>query len=145
LNQKIQSGLTGKEKAAAEFRNKIKYGQEGALVGFGFPLIGKGIQLGYKYGLAPFVKTTASLGAKGINNAVFRPISYLGGSSRLSLKDVNKRLPDVGVTNPVVVGYVVPFTSKLVRNATNFHINKSNCTSNCIYFFWYISQTVTTI
>jgi hypothetical protein len=30
------SGLTGKEKAAAEFRNKIKYGQEGATCWFWF-------------------------------------------------------------------------------------------------------------
>ena len=99
------SGLTGKEKAAAEFRNKIKYGQEGAIVGFGFPLLGKGIQLGYKFGLAPFVKTTASLGAKGINNAVFRPISYI--ASRESVA-------------PVVAG-----TAKVIRNATDFTLTKA--------------------
>lgn len=40
-------------------------------------MIGKAIQIGYKYGLAPFVRTTASVGAKGIDNAVFRPISYI--------------------------------------------------------------------
>jgi hypothetical protein len=99
------AGLTGKEKAAAEFRNKIKYGQEGALVGFGFPLIGKGIQLGYKYGLAPFVKTTASLGAKGINNAVFRPISYIASRETVA---------------PVVAG-----TAKVIRNATDFTLTKA--------------------
>jgi hypothetical protein len=49
-------GLTGKERVAASFRNKIKYGYEGALIGGGFPLVGKGLQLGYKFGLAPFVK-----------------------------------------------------------------------------------------
>ena len=38
--------LRGKEKAAAEFRNKIKYGQEGVLIGGGFPLVCKGLQLG---------------------------------------------------------------------------------------------------
>jgi hypothetical protein len=99
------SGLTGKEKAAAEFRNKIKYGQEGALVGFGFPLIGKGLQLGYKYGLAPFVKTTASLGAKGINNTVFRPISYIASRDSVA---------------PVVSG-----AAKVIRNATDFTLTKA--------------------
>jgi hypothetical protein len=99
------SGLTGRKRAAAEFRNKIKYGQEGAIVGFGFPLIGKGMQLGYKYGLAPFVKTTASLGAKGINNAVFRPISYIASRDSVA---------------PVVAG-----TAKLIRNATNFTLTKA--------------------
>ena len=38
-------GLTGKKKAAAVLRNKIKYGQEGSLIGGGFPLVGKGMQL----------------------------------------------------------------------------------------------------
>lgn len=98
-------GLKGKERAAAEFRNRIKYGQEGAIIGAGFPLIGKGLQLGYKFGLAPFVKTTAKLGAKGINTAVFRPISYLG--SREAVK-------------PVVAG-----TAKTIRNATDFVLTKA--------------------
>ena len=97
-------GLTGRKKAAAEFRNKIKYGQEGVLIGGGFPIIGKGLQIGYKYGLAPFVRTTASLGAKGVNNAVFRPITYLG--SREAVK-------------PVVAG-----TAKKLRQATNFALTK---------------------
>ena len=98
-------GLTGRKRAAAEFRNKIKYGEEGAIVGFGFPLIGKGMQLGYKYGLAPFVKTSASLGAKGINNAVFRPISYIASRDAVA---------------PAVAG-----TAKLIRNATDFTLTKA--------------------
>jgi len=98
-------GLTGRKRAAAEFRNRIKYGEEGAIVGFGFPLIGKGMQLGYKYGLAPFVKTSASLGAKGINNAVFRPISYIASRDAVA---------------PAVAG-----TAKLIRNATDFTLTKA--------------------
>ena len=97
-------GLKGKEKAAARFRNKIKYGQEGLVIGGGFPLVGKGLQLGYKYGLAPFVKTTASLGAKGINTAVFRPISYLGSRE--------------------VVAPVVKRTAKGIRTATDFTLTR---------------------
>ena len=97
-------GLTGKELAAAKFRNRIKYGQEGLAVGGGFPLIGKATQLGYKYGLAPFVKTTASIGAKGVDNAVFRPISYIASRD--------------------AVAPVVKNTSKAVRNATNFTLTK---------------------
>ena len=98
-------GLKGREKAAAEFRNKIKYGQEGVLIGAGFPLVGKGLQLGYKYGLAPFVKTTAKLGAKGVDNAVFRPISYLG-------------------SRPLVAP-VVTRAGKGIRNATDFVLTKA--------------------
>ena len=70
-------GLTGKERAAASFRNKIKYAKEGAIIGGGFPLVGKSLQLGYKFGLAPFVKGVSKLGLKTLDTAVFKPISYL--------------------------------------------------------------------
>ena len=73
-------GLTGRKKAAAVFRNKIKYGSEGALVGGGFPIVGKSIALGYRYGIKPVTKTTASLGAKAVDAAVFKPILYLGST-----------------------------------------------------------------
>ena len=67
-------------------------------------MIGKATQLGYKYGLAPFVKTTASIGAKGVDNVVFRPISYIASRD--------------------AVAPVVKNTSKAVRNATNFTLTK---------------------
>jgi len=73
-------GLTGREKAAAIFRNKIKYGKEGMLVGGGFPLVGKGIALGYRYGIKPVTKGTISIGSKAIDNAVVKPIVYLGST-----------------------------------------------------------------
>ena len=73
-------GLTGKKKAAAIFRNKVKYAQEGAIIGGGFPLVGKGIALGYRYGIKPVTKKTASLGAKGVDTFVFKPILLLGGT-----------------------------------------------------------------
>ena len=71
-------GLTGKKRAAASFRNKIKYAKEGAMIGGLFPVVGKGLQLGYKFGLAPFVKETSKLGLKTADVALFKPISYLG-------------------------------------------------------------------
>ena len=118
-------GLKGKEKAAARFRNKIKYGQEGLIIGGGFPLVGKGLQLGYKYGLAPFVKTTASLGAKGINTTVFRPISYLG--SREAVAPVVKRTAkgirtatDFTLTRLLAPGIVSAFSGKFVKQLPPF-------------------------
>ena len=97
-------GLTGRKKAAAEFRNRIKYGAEGALVGGGFPIVGKFTQLGYKYGLAPFVKTSASLGAKTIDKTVFRPAELILGSK---------------IAKPITAN-----VSKGVQNATRFTIGK---------------------
>ena len=41
-------GLSGRKRAAAVFRNKLRYGTEGAIVGGLFPIVGKGLQLGYK-------------------------------------------------------------------------------------------------
>ena len=118
-------GLKGKEKAAARFRNKIKYGQEGLIIGGGFPLVGKGLQLGYKYGLAPFVKTTASLGAKGINTTVFRPISYIG--SREAVAPVVKRTAkgirtatDFTLTKFLAPSIVSAFSGKIVRQLPKF-------------------------
>ena len=78
-------GLTGRKKAAAEFRNRIKYGAEGALIGGGFPLIGKFTQLGYKYFGKPFMVNrfgigAAQLGAKGINIGLVKPVELLLGN-----------------------------------------------------------------
>ena len=78
-------GLSGREKAGAEFRNRIKYGLEGTAVGGGFPLVGKATQLGYKYGLAPLLSNklgigVAQLGAKGINTVVVKPVEMLLGN-----------------------------------------------------------------
>ena len=97
-------GLTGRKKAGAEFRNRIKYGAEGALVGGGFPIVGKFTQLGYKYGLAPFVKTSASLGAKTIDKTVFRPAELILGSK---------------IAKPITAN-----TSKGIQNATKFTVSR---------------------
>ena len=78
-------GLTGRQKAGAELRNRIKYGAEGTLVGGGFPLLGKFTQLGYKYGLSPLIANkagigVAQLGAKGINTALVKPVELVLGN-----------------------------------------------------------------
>ena len=78
-------GLSGRAKAGAEFRNRVKYGAEGFLLGGGFPLIGKATQLGYKYFGKPFMVNrfgigAAQLGAKGINTVVVKPVEMLLGN-----------------------------------------------------------------
>ena len=118
-------GLTGKEKAAARFRNKVKYGAEGVAVGGGFPLIGKATQLGYKYGLAPFVKTTASIGAKGVDNVVFKPISYLASRDavapvvRKTAKGI-RTATDYTLTKFLAPSIVSAFSGKIVRQLPKF-------------------------
>ena len=99
-------GLTGRKKAAAAFKNKLKYGFEGALIGGGFPLVGKGLQLGYKY-LGPkwAAKQIARIGTRAANRAVFEPAAWV--YSRPALK-------------PVVSG-----TSKAIRGMTNWTLTKA--------------------
>ena len=117
-------GLTGKKKAAATLRNKIKYGQEGTLVGGGFPLVGKGMQLMYKYGLKPPVRVTASVGAKAIDNAVFKPIIYLG-STKVAKPIVSNASKAISGTSKFVLstaakGYVSARSGKLVKQLPPF-------------------------
>jgi|MDTB01.3.fsa_nt_gb hypothetical protein len=102
-------GLTGRKKAAAEFRNRIKYGAEGTLVGGGFPIVGKFTQLGYKYGLAPLISNkaglgVAQLGAKGIDKAVVRPAEIILGSK---------------IAKPITSN-----AAKGIQKATNFTVSK---------------------
>ena len=85
VNPEDTKGLTGRKKAAAEFRNRIKYGAEGALIGGGFPLIGKFTQLGYKYGLSPLLVNkfgigAAQLGTKAIDKTVMKGAKLLLGN-----------------------------------------------------------------
>jgi hypothetical protein len=82
-------GLSGREKAGAEFRNRIKYGMEGMTVGGGFPLVGKATQLGYKYGLSPLIANkykigVAQLGAKAIDNTVMRGAKLVLGNKLIA-------------------------------------------------------------
>jgi len=85
VNPEDTKGLTGRKKAGAELRNRIKYGAEGALIGGGFPLIGKFTQLGYKYGLSPLLSNrfgigAAQLGTKAIDKTVMKGAKLLLGN-----------------------------------------------------------------
>jgi hypothetical protein len=82
-------GLTGRKKAGAEFRNRIKYGAEGALIGGGFPLVGKFTQLGFKYLGKPVMVNkygvgVAQLGVKAIDNTVMKGAKLLLGNKYIA-------------------------------------------------------------
>ena len=82
-------GLTGRKKAGAEFRNRIKYGAEGALIGGGFPLVGKFTQLGFKYLGKPVMVNkygvgVAQLGAKAIDKTVMKGAKLVLGNKLVS-------------------------------------------------------------
>ena len=67
INKPIDTkGLTGKELAKATFINKIRFAREGAMIGGGFPLVGKVAQLATKWGIKPVVKGTVGITLKGV-------------------------------------------------------------------------------
>jgi len=86
------SKLKGKKKAAAEFRNRVKFGKEGFVAGLLFPLVGKGLQLGYKYGLRPVGEPALGFGLKAVNNLTLRPISYVLSKDKWVLPKVAERI-----------------------------------------------------
>ena len=129
-------GLRGRKKAAAELRNKVKYGAEGTLIGGGFPLVGKFTQLGYKYGLSPFLSNrfglgAAQLGAKGIDKGLVRPAELLLGSKMVAplTKEAAEGLQKAGrftvgkVVAPLIVSGMKSYKDKklgLVRQLPDF-------------------------
>jgi len=111
VNPESTKGLSRRKKAAAEFRNRIKFGFEGAVVGGGFPIVGKGLQLGYKFLGRPLMEPTVKFGARLFNNLTFRPASYLLTSPKLG--------PVVNPLSPAVKK-----TAKTLTGTGNFTINK---------------------
>ena len=111
VNPESTKGLSRRKKAAAEFRNRVKFGFEGAVVGGGFPLVGKFLQLGYKFLGRPLMEPVAKLGVRGVNNLTFRPVSYLLTSPKLG-----------SVPNPL--SPAVKKTAEKLTGAGNFTVNK---------------------
>ena len=79
--------LKGSEKAAEAFKQKIKFGAEGALLGGGLtaalPVAGT---LGFKYGIKPAGKAVAFVGGntlRGLNYAVVNPMTKIIGTETL--------------------------------------------------------------
>jgi len=72
-----EEGLSGRDLALTRFRNKLRFGAEGALIGGGFSLMGgplfKIATIGAKYGLFK----PAGYALRGIDTLAVRPATYL--------------------------------------------------------------------
>jgi hypothetical protein len=77
IEQESLEGLSGRERVAAKFRNRLRFGAEGALIGAGFALAGKPLALGVKYGIVKPITATAGIGLKTADKLVVAPASYL--------------------------------------------------------------------
>ena len=77
INKPIDTkGLKGKELIKATFINKIRFAREGAMIGGGFPLVGKVAQLGTKHLIKPVVRPAVGLSLKGASG-VFSTAAFI--------------------------------------------------------------------
>ena len=119
------SKLKGRKKALAMFRNKIRYGVEGTLVGGLFPLGGKAIQQTYKYGVKPIVTPATRYGLRGAGYGIQgtaklmsgityggkRTSKYLFSDNPLVQSRIAKNL--AGVSKNTIKKIISPITAKL--------------------------------
>jgi hypothetical protein len=77
MDQESEEGLDGRDLAVARFRNKLRFGAEGTIIGAGFPLLGKPLAkiatVGAKYGLMK----PAGYALRGVDTLAVRPATYL--------------------------------------------------------------------
>jgi len=77
MDQESEEGLDGRDRALARFRNKLRFGAEGTIIGAGFPILGKPLAkiatVGAKYG----IMKPAGYALKGVDTLVVRPATYL--------------------------------------------------------------------
>jgi hypothetical protein len=105
IDAENEEGLQGRDLALARFRNKLRFGAEGALIGGGFALMGGPLAriatVGAKYGLFK----PAGYALRGVDLAV-RPITYLAAN----------------IPGSAAAG-------KALRNASSYVIDKSLATA----------------
>lgn len=88
--------LDGRERAAEIFKQKLKFGAEGAIIGGGIPLLPTAGSLGYKYGIKPVAKVASPVVGttlRVLDKAVFNPLAQgiAGkGSKSLASDIINK-------------------------------------------------------
>ena len=77
MDLESEEGLEGQDLALARFRNKVRFGAEGTLIGALFPLMGKPLgkvaTFGAKYGLMK----PAGYALRGVDTLAVRPVTYL--------------------------------------------------------------------
>jgi len=93
-----EEGLSGRELAATRFRNKIRFGQEGVILGAVGHAVGSALPTALKYGLVKPSVGLYNIGSKAANAVVYNPIA-----SVLSKSDT-----------------VVPAIASAIRNGTQY-------------------------
>ena len=80
LEKESEEGLEGRDLALARFRNKLRFGAEGTIIGAGFPILGRPLAkiatVGAKYG----IMKPAGYALTGLDTLVVRPVTYLAAN-----------------------------------------------------------------
>jgi hypothetical protein len=98
LKEEDTEGLSGRDLAAARFKNRLRFGAEGAAIGGGFSLLGKPASFAVKYGIAKPLGVGFKYGVSPV----------ISGASYLLAKD------------PLVI----PTISKALKNGTQYSLEK---------------------
>ena len=111
-----EEGLSGRELATARLVNKLKFGQEGTIIGGGIPLVGKGLNIGARYGLWTTGKVIG-IGAKTANALVVNPISKVAALDPIVLPTIAKGLKQA----PQIAGKAIkPLVPKSVKELPDY-------------------------
>ena len=98
LKEENTEGLSGRDLAAARFKNRLRFGAEGAAIGAGFSLLGKPASFAIKYGIAKPLGVGFKYGVSPV----------ISGASYLLAKD------------PLVI----PTISKALKNGTQYSLER---------------------
>jgi len=77
MEKESEEGKSGRDLAVTRFKNRLRFGVEGASIGGGFSLMGKPLATGLKYGLFKPGAYVAGMGLKAADKAVVTPLSYI--------------------------------------------------------------------
>ena len=120
IEQESYDGLSGRERAAAKFRNRLRFAAEGASIGGGFSLAGKPIAIGFKYGLFKPTMKVAGIGLKTADKLVVQPTSYLLSKDKVVIPRISKGLQKGSaytleqIISPLLIGKV-PLQTQLPK------------------------------
>ena len=113
LKEQDTEGLSGTDLAAARFKNRLRFGAEGAAIGAGFSLLGKPASIGLKYGLMK----PLGVGMKGVGKVV-GGASYLLSKDKVVIPTIARKLQQgtayglEKIISPVLIGKL-PFKTQL--------------------------------
>ena len=80
LEKESEEGLEGRDLALARFRNKLKFGAEGTIIGAGFPILGKPLGKALTFGAKYGIMKPAGYALQGVDTLVVKPVTYIAAN-----------------------------------------------------------------